>query len=68
MSVRNTQQQQQAGNTKLTAVTITFRGMKQQFFAQLEHDSTGAARLPQSMLQKFLDKAGVRRGDTYTVG
>lgn len=61
------QQADNAGKTKLTAVTIGHGGRKRQFFLMLEHDSKGAAKLPMSTLDKLLDRAGVRRGDTYTV-
>lgn len=64
---RRIQQQDQAGHTKLTAVTIGHGTHKRQFFVMLEHDARGAAKLPISVLNKLLDKAGVRRGDTYTV-
>lgn len=62
------QQADNAGKTKLTAVTIGHGGHKRQFFVMLEHDSRGAAKLPQAVLDKLLDQTGVRRGDTYTVG
>lgn len=61
------QQAELAGKTKLTAVTIGHGGHKRQFFVMLEHDSRGAAKLPQAVLDKILSQAGVRRGDTYTV-
>jgi hypothetical protein len=57
-----------AGKVKLTAVTIGHGNHKQQFFVMLEHDSRGAAKLPHATLDKILTRAGVRRGDTYTVG
>lgn len=66
-NLRAIQQADMAGATKLTAVTIGHGGHKRQFFVMLEHDSRGAAKLPMSTLDRFLDQAGVRRGDTYTV-
>lgn len=67
MNNRKIQQAELAGKTKLTAVTISHRGHKRQFFVMLEHDSRGAAKLPQTTLYKILSQLGVRRGDTYTV-
>jgi hypothetical protein len=67
-SLRATQQADNAGKKKMTAVSIYFRGTKKQFFIELEHDSRGAAILPQTTLNRLLDKAGIRRGETYTVG
>ena len=67
MNNRRIQQADLAGKTKLTAVTIGHGGHKRQFFVMLEHDSRGAAQLPQATLDKILSQAGVRRGDTYTV-
>lgn len=61
------QQADNAGKTKLTAVTIGHGSHKRQFFVMLEHDSKGAAKLPMSVLDKILSQAGVRRGDAYTV-
>jgi hypothetical protein len=61
------QQADNAGQVKLTAVTIGHGTHKRQFFIMLEHDSRGAAKLPHATLDKLLDQAGVRRGDTYTV-
>lgn len=68
MNTRLIQSKQQAGYTKLTAVTITARGVKRQFFVGLEHNSDGSAILPNSMLNKLLSEMGVQRGDTYTLG
>lgn len=62
------QQTQQAGKKKITAVTFRYRGIKKQFFIHLEHDDHGAAILPQAVLSRLLDKAGVRPGETYSVG
>jgi hypothetical protein len=62
------QQADQAGHTKLTAVTIGHGGHKKQFFVMLEHDSKGQAKLPHSVLDKILAQANVRYGETYTVG
>lgn len=67
MNNRRIQQAELAGKTKLTAVTIGHGGHKRQFFAMLEHDSLGRAKLPQATLDKILSQAGVRRGDNYTV-
>lgn len=65
--LRDIQKAELAGKVKLTAVTIGHGNHKRQFFVELEHDSRGAAKLPHRILDKLLDQAGVRRGDTYTV-
>ncbi len=61
------QQAENAGKTKLTAVTIGHGNHRRQVFVWLEHNSKGEAILPQHILDRLLDQAGVRRGDTYTV-
>jgi hypothetical protein len=65
---RRVQAADNAGKMKLTAVTIGHGNHKKQFFVMLEHDSRGAAKLPHNVLDKILSDAGVKRGDTYTVG
>jgi hypothetical protein len=62
------QQTQQAGVKKMTAVSIYFRGMKKQFFMYLEHDSRGAAILPQATLNRLLEKAGLLETESYGDG
>ncbi len=62
------QQAENAGKKKLTAVTIGWGTRKKQFFVELEHDGRGAAILPQRILDNLLSKAGVQRGQTYSVG
>lgn len=64
---RAIQQSEAAGKKKLTAVTIGWGRGKKQFFVELEHDSRGAAILPQHVLDGLLRKAGVQHGQTYTV-
>jgi hypothetical protein len=56
-----------AGQYKLTAVTIGHGGNKKQFFFNLWHNEKGEAQLPHHLLQKALDNLHIRRGDTYTV-
>ncbi len=67
-TLQATQQADNAGKKKLTAVTISASGRRRQFFVELEHDSRGAAILPQRILDKLLSQFGLRRGETYTVG
>ena len=67
MNNRSVQKTDNAGKTKLTAVTIGHGGHKRQFFVMLEHDAQGAAKLPIAVLDKLLSQTGVKRGDTYTV-
>jgi hypothetical protein len=66
-NLRAIQQADNAGKTKLTAVTIGHGHHRRQFFVMLEHDSRGAAKLPHHVLDRLLSQAGVRHGDTYTV-
>jgi len=61
------QQADNAGKTKLTAVTIGHGHYRRQFFVELVHNSKGEAILPQHVLDNLLTQAGVRRGQTYTV-
>lgn len=68
MNNQDIQKADQAGHTKLTAVTIGHGNHKHQFFAMLKHNQDGSAILPQHVLNKALDEAGVQRGQTYTVG
>jgi hypothetical protein len=65
--VRDTQKTNQAGQTKLTAVTIRCNGRLGQFFVPLKHGPAGQAILPNHTLNGCLDTLGARRGDTYTV-
>lgn len=67
-TIKDVQSKQQGGHTKLTAVSIYAHGKKHNFFAMLHHNQKGEAILPQAILDKELDKARVRRGDTYSVG
>lgn len=67
-TVHTTQQTQQSGKTKLTAVTISSNGKSRQFFVDLVHNDLGEAILPSVVLYKLLDEMGVGRGQTFTVG
>jgi hypothetical protein len=60
------QQAELAGKTKLTAVTIGHGTHRKQFFAMLEHDEQGKAKLPHSTLDRAL--SGIARGTTITIG
>lgn len=66
-TVRDTQQHQQAGHTKMTAVVLTANGLRVQFFVPLVHNQRGEAILPQRELNRMLDAMKVQRGQTYTV-
>lgn len=68
MNNREIQRKDQAHHTKLTAVTIGHGTNKRQFFVPLKHNADGSAILPQHVLDKMLDEAKIRRGQTYTVG
>lgn len=52
---------------KLTMITITFRGRQHTYFvwARMENQR---ARVSQDVLDRVLDRLGVRRGDTYSIG
>lgn len=67
MNNQLTQARDNAGQYKLTAVTIGHGSKKTQFFFNLWHNEKGEAKLPHHMLEKALDSLRVRRGDTYTV-
>lgn len=54
--------------TKLTLISITFRGRKYTAFVQAEYDLQGKARISEPFLNRVLNAIGVRRGDTYTIG
>ena len=56
--------------TKLTAVSLTFKGVKIQAILPLPVDpETGAVHLPTNILNKMLTEIGcIYRGQTYTVG
>lgn len=55
-------------NTKLTAVTITYRGKKHTFWCHLEHKPDGGAILPRDVLQRLVAQVGVEYNDCYTIG
>lgn len=63
---KTVQQQDLAGKTKLTAVSIGHGTHRHQFFAMLPHDEQGKAKLPHMALDQVL--SGLRRGDTFTIG
>ena len=67
-TVHDTQANQQAGYTKMTAVTIYHNGKKHQFFPMLHHNERGEAVLPAHILDRELNRLNVQRGSTYTVG
>lgn len=62
------QKADQAGFTKLTAVTIGHGDHKKQFFVMLKHNEKGEAILPVHVLDHYLDKMNIQRGQTYSVG
>jgi len=64
---RRIQMDDQAGHTKLTAVTIGTAQGKKQFFVPLQHNARGEAILPMAVLDRLLSQSAVRRGDTYSV-
>lgn len=53
--------------TKLTAVSIWFRGVRHTYFVELAVEN-GKPILPAADLDLLLDRIGVRRGDTFAVG
>jgi hypothetical protein len=55
---RRIQMDDQAGHTKLTAVSIFIHGAHKTFYVMLRHNARGEAFLPQNMLEKLLLQAG----------
>lgn len=53
--------------TKFTTVSVWFRGYRTVEFHHLPVVN-GKAILPASILNAMLDRIGVRRGDTYSLG
>lgn len=51
---RRIQQQDLAGRTKLTAVTVGHGNHKRTIFIQLQHDYDGQAIMPMSSIDKLL--------------
>jgi len=68
MNNRNIQRKDQAGHTKLTAVTMGHGKHKLQAFVYLKHDANGKAVLPRTMLDTMLTNLHTRRGDAFTIG
>jgi len=68
MNNREIQRKDQAGHTKLTAVTIGHGTHKVQAFVNLRHDADGKAVLPRATLDAMLNDLHVRRGDGFTQG
>lgn len=62
------QAQQQAGHTKLTAVSVYSNGRHHNTFLMLRHDEKGKAIMPEGILNRILDSINCRmRGQTFTV-
>jgi len=68
MNGRKIQREDQAGHTKLTAVTMGHGRHRLQAFVYLKHDADGKAVLPRATLDTMLDDLHVRRGDAFTAG
>lgn len=69
MNNQQIQTRDQAGHTKLTAVTIGHGRRKLTAFVPLLHNERGQAVLPEPVLNRMLDDVGCRmRGQTFTVG
>jgi hypothetical protein len=64
---RQIQMDDQAGHTKLTAVTIYHNGKYREFFVMLKHNGAGEAILPVNVLDKLLTQCHVQYGGTYSV-
>jgi hypothetical protein len=56
MNATATQQEQQAGDTKLTAVSMQCNGKTHNFFVMAKHDAKGQAFIPQDQWIRLLDK------------
>lgn len=68
MNSQKIQARDQAGHTKLTAVTIGHGRRKITAFVPLRHDAQGRAVLPAAVMDRMLDDLNVMRGQTFTVG
>lgn len=68
MDSKATQKTQQAGRTKMTAVTVRFCGTSKVFFLPLVHNERGEATLPESVREKLLDQCPGIRGTCYSIG
>ena len=53
--------------TKFTAVSVWFRGYRHVEFHHLPVEN-GKTVMPAFLLEAMLDRVGVRRGDTYSIG
>lgn len=67
MNATATQQVQQAGHTKLTAVTIECRGKSRTFWLMLRHDEKGQAFLPQETMLRLIDQCRESNQDRYII-
>ncbi len=67
MNATATQQNQQAGHTKLTAVSIACRGKTHVFYLMLRHDAKGQAYLPQETMIHLLDKVRTSSQDRVII-
>ena len=61
-------QQREKRIVKKTFVTITARGVARSYLLHLEHDEKGQAFIPPAVLSNLLERRGIRRGETYTIG
>lgn len=58
-----------SSNQKLTAVTITAKGMKSTSFIYLTCDpANGSATMSEKTLTKLLKPFNLKHGDTYSIG
>ncbi len=64
---RRIQMDDQAGHTKLTAVTLYHNGRHRVFWVMLKHNGQGEAILPMPVLDKLLTQCHVQYGGTYSV-
>ncbi len=67
MNATATQQDQQAGYTKLTAVSIWCKGKTHNFFVMARHDAKGQAFIPQDQWISLLDKVRTSTQDLVIV-
>ena len=64
--IQQIQQQDLAGKTKLTAVSIYSNGRTHQAFVMCKHDSNGKAILPESTLLGLAANFRLRSGQTFS--
>jgi hypothetical protein len=53
---------------KKAFITIRYNGRKHTYLVNVRYNKDGRAVVAQDVIEGLLDKIGLRRGDTYTIG